>query len=105
MQERFSSCHLHQASGAHRRIVIGRTYSALDQSGGPQCVVDDRTDVRKGRRRFLPPYWLVILVEDFALQHRLRPLDLMGRRRKLHHVSFNGSASNRDPEKLCNVIG
>src|SRR6188474_948304 len=71
------------------------TYSALDQSGGLQCIVDDRTDVRKGRRRLLLPYRLVILVEYFTLQHGLGPFDLMGRRRKLHDVSIDGGASKR----------
>src|SRR5262245_58702340 len=88
-----------------------RTLSFLDQSGGSQRLVDHRSDLSDVRHPLVLTEYIVVFVENLAVQDRLRLLIRPSRGGNLRQVSFCRSIllclRTRDcnPEKLRDVIG
>ena len=57
-----------------RRVLLKWTLSFLDQTGGSQRLVDYRSDLSDVRHRLVLAEYIVVLVEDLAVQGWLRLL-------------------------------
>src|SRR6476620_1037125 len=93
-----------------RRVLLKWTLSFLDQTGGSQRLVDYRSDLSDVLHRLALAEYIVVLVEDLAVQGWLRLLIRPRRGGNLRQVSFCRGISLRlrtsdcDAEKLSDVI-